>query len=197
MSVFRLTKFLFSNTNIAQNAAILNHNRYLSVSVTRFCAKTPSAEDIPEVDRSDKDRTRIIPVETSIKYLNSEAYKTTYGDQLVWQPYRRNHKCQFAPRKTRQTCIRKGFISTGNPCPICRDEYLVVDYRNLGLLNQFISPQTGEILSYSKTGVCQKKHNQLVIAIEKAMDYGLISFKVPFKEYDYEKYYGKATDSQA
>lgn len=37
-------------------------------------------------------------------------------------------------------------ISTGNPCPICRDEYLVLDYRNVDLLKQFISPFNGAIL---------------------------------------------------
>ena len=36
-----------------------------------------------------------------------------------------------------------GFLRTGNPCPICRDEYLVVHYKNVELLKQFISPQHG------------------------------------------------------
>lgn len=92
-----------------------------------------------------KDRTKIIPVETSIKYLQSSAYATTYGDQPVWVPYRRNFKGAFGPRKTRRTCIRYGQISTGNPCPICRDEYLVLDHRNIELLKQFISEHTGDV----------------------------------------------------
>jgi small subunit ribosomal protein S18b len=44
---------------------------------------------------------------------------------------------------------RGGKISTGNPCPICRDEYLVLHHENVDLLKQFISPHTGEVLSYS------------------------------------------------
>lgn len=83
-------------------------------------------------------------------------------------------------------------MSTGNPCPICRDEYLVLDYRNLDLLKQFISPHTGEVLSYSKTGLCQKRHLQLIVAVEKAKDCGLIEYDVPFREYDYSEYYGEA-----
>lgn len=39
-------------------------------------------------------------------------------------------------------------IATGNPCPICRDEYLILDYRNVDLLKQFISPYSGKLLSY-------------------------------------------------
>lgn len=109
---------------------------------------------------------------------------------------RRNHKGMFAPRKTRKTCIRQGKISTGNPCPICRDEYLVLDHRNTELLQQFISPYSGEVLNYSKTGLCQKSHLLLTVAVEKARDRGLITFDVPFREYDYEEYYGKKEEQK-
>lgn len=117
MSAFRLAnKLLFSNINIAQNSAILNHNRFLSVSLKHFCEQP--TENKRAAINPDKDRTKIIPVDVSIKYLNSDAYKTTYGDKLVWELYRRNHKGVFAPRKTRQTCIRQGIITTGL-CSYC------------------------------------------------------------------------------
>ncbi|XP_064546910.1 small ribosomal subunit protein mS40 [Drosophila montana] len=144
-----------------------------------------------------KDRTNQIPVETSIRYLKSAAYKTTYGDEFVWTQYRRNHKGMYAPRKTRKTCIRQGKISTGNPCPICRDEYLVLDYRNTELLQQFISPFSGQVLSYSKTGLCQKSHLRLTVAVEQARDCGLITYDVPFREYDYSEYYGKQEEQKS
>lgn len=136
-----------------------------------------------------KDRSRVIPVEMSVRYLQSSAYKTTYGDDPVWKKYRRNFKGQFPPKKTRKTCIRNNQISTGSPCPICRDEYLVVDYQNVELLKQFISPYTGAILPDSKTNICQKRLRELRIAVEKARDYGLLTFDVPFREYDYSEYY--------
>lgn len=154
-------------------------------------------EDDPQVGEASKaidpskDRRKAIPVETSIRYLQSPAYKQTYGDQFVWEQYRRNHKGLFPPRKTRKTCIRAGVIATGNPCPICRDEYLVLDHRNIDLLRQFISPHTGQVLSYSKTGLCQKSHLNLLVAVERAYDYGLLTFNVPFREYDYSEYYSK------
>ncbi|XP_070156089.1 small ribosomal subunit protein mS40 [Polyergus mexicanus] len=127
----------------------------------------------------------IVSVETSIKYMDSDAYKQTYGDNLVWKLYRRNYKGQRAPRKTRKTCVRGGIISTGNPCPICRDEYLVFDHRNVKLLEQFISKYNGEILSYSQTSICQKRHKELVIALTRAKDYGIITFDVPIRQYNY------------
>lgn len=111
------------------------------LDTTAAAAAAPAATDAP----NPLDRTRIVTLEQSLRYLASDAYRQTYGDQAVWEQYRRNHKGPFAPRRTRKTCVRKGAISTGNPCPICRDEYLLLDHRNLELLQQFISPHTGEV----------------------------------------------------
>ncbi|KFB39484.1 AGAP008043-PA-like protein [Anopheles sinensis] len=187
--------------------------RYLYVSTPHRRAAVPEGEQAEETAAGDeaaeedtatpkppvddpKDRTRVVPVETSIRYLASEAYRQTYQDDPVWKQYRRNHKGLYPPKLTRKTCIRKGRISTGNPCPICRDEYLVLDHNNIDLLKQFISPQTGEVLSYRVTGLCQKKHTQLLVAVERAMDRGLLTFDVPFREYDYSEYYpAKGTNS--
>ncbi|XP_016961727.1 28S ribosomal protein S18b, mitochondrial [Drosophila biarmipes] len=144
-----------------------------------------------------KDRSKVIPVETSIRYLKSAAYKATYGEDFVWTQYRRNHKGMYAPRKTRKQCIRQNRISTGNPCPICRDEYLVLDYRNTELLEQFISPHSGDVLSYSKTGLCQKSHLRLQVAVQQARDSGYITYDVPFREYDYSEYYGQEQKQKA
>lgn len=50
---------------------------------------------------------------------------------------------------------------------------------------------TLQVLSYQKTGLCQKKHRQLMIAIERAKDKGYITYDVPFREYDYSQYLPK------
>ncbi|XP_039288392.1 28S ribosomal protein S18b, mitochondrial isoform X2 [Nilaparvata lugens] len=165
-------------------------NRALSLSLTDFCEKIEheSKNGDDEIRDPSKDRTKVIPVETSVRYMNSKAYQMTYGDEPVWVKYRRNFKGQFAPKETRKTCIRKGQIATGNPCPICRDEYLVPHETNVKLLQQFISPYNGNILKTSKTGVCRKQHIKLEIAIERAKDQGLITFDVPFRTYNYSDY---------
>jgi len=146
------------------------------------------SDEHEEKCNSIKDRSTVIPVETSIEYLKSDAYKSTYGNNEVWKEYRRNHKGSIPPKKTRKMCIRADMISTGNPCPICRDEYLVLDYRNVDLLKQFISPYSGKLLSYSLTGICQKQHQNLIVAVMKAKDWGLIKFDLPFKHYNYDEY---------
>ncbi|KAF6213835.1 hypothetical protein GE061_011557 [Apolygus lucorum] len=129
-----------------------------------------------------------IPVETSIRYLQSKAYSITYGEDPVWKNYRRNFKGQIPPRKTRKKCIRTGKVATGNPCPLCRDDYLVVSPENVELLKQFISPHTGETISFKITGVCQKKQKELLSAIDIAKDSGALTFDVPFRLYDYSDY---------
>lgn len=122
-----------------------------------------------------KDRTRKISPDLSIKYMESAAYRATYGDDPVWKHHRRNMKggSQWIP-KTRERCIRGGRINISSPCPICRDMYLVVDYRNTKLLDQFIDKYSGEVYDTSKTGVCQDQMERLLIQIEKAKDFGLL-----------------------
>lgn len=204
--LFRLTSYTLSNipkfavrefhsrtdftarTIICCNS-VLNPTRSLHVTPLRL-------EDEPKKSRYDgllerdpsRDRSRKISVETSIRYVNSQAFKDGYGNDPVWFLYRRNHKYQFAPPKTRKMCIRNDVIMTGNPCPICRDEFLVVSYKNVELLKQFISPITGELLSYKTTGVCQQQHQNLLVAYLQARDLGLITFDLPFREYDYSEY---------
>jgi len=76
-------------------------------------------------DKKTKERDRRVPVDWKLsqKYLESQAYKDTYGDYKVWEMYRRNFRGQFfaVPNHTRISCIGDdGFISSSNPCPICR-----------------------------------------------------------------------------
>ncbi|VVD05836.1 unnamed protein product [Leptidea sinapis] len=141
----------------------------------RFYSDEANDENKKEVDPT-KDRTKVIPIETSMKYLQSKAYNETYSDKPVWILYRRNHKGGFAPRKTRKSCVRNGMISTGNPCPICRDEYLVLDA--------------------FKTGLCRKKQKELLVAIEQAWDQGYLTYDVPFREYDYSLYTNTTVNKQ-
>lgn len=166
--------------------------RHLSSSVCRFSEadnQEEGSEDAEGEAKLNVKKVTLHPPELSIQYLESKAYKDTYGEDPVWTKYRRNFKGQFPPSRTRKSCIKNGIISTGSPCPLCRDEYLVVHHTNTKLLTQFISPYTGEVLRGNKTGVCQSKQFQLDLAILKAKDLGLITYHVPFRHYNYEEYY--------
>ncbi|NXV53602.1 RT18B protein, partial [Uria aalge] len=106
-------------------------------------------------------------------------YRITYGDRPVWHGYRRNHKGAVPPQRTRKACVRKG-KRVGNPCPICRDRNLHVDFRNVKLLDQFICPHSGVVFHPTHTGVCMKQHKLLTKAITQAQDHGLLWLHVPY-----------------
>lgn len=140
------------SASLAQTSNVNNY-RLLSLSAIREANKeTPEEEDDKKVHilykryaGTARDRTKVIPVDTSIAYIKSTSFQTTYSGKRVWELYRRVHKGQLPPIRTRLDCVRHNVIATGSPCPICRDEYLVLDYRNLELLKMFISPHTGEV----------------------------------------------------
>ncbi|XP_012377436.2 small ribosomal subunit protein mS40 [Dasypus novemcinctus] len=112
------------------------------------------------------------------KYLESEEYQNRYGSRPVWADYRRNHKGGVPPQRTRKMCIRKNKVA-GNPCPICRDHKLHVDFRNVKLLEQFVCAHTGIIFHAPYTGVCMKQHRNLTRAIQKARDHGFLRYHIP------------------
>lgn len=159
---------------------------------TRQISTTISMNRSCKVNLFDLNFDRRVKVDyaTSIKYMDSEAYKKTYHGHIVWKLYRRNHKAQFPSDKTRPTCINKdGFVDTSYPCPICRDEYLVLHPENTKLLAQFINPYTGKIYTPRHHGLCNRQYRNLIISVTKARDIGLLTFEVPDRLYNYNEYY--------
>ncbi|CAG2100629.1 unnamed protein product, partial [Medioppia subpectinata] len=59
---------------------------------------------------------------------------------------------------------------------VCRDEYLVLHYTNMDLLNQFINPHSGYVYENTILCLCSKQYEQLLVAITLAKDYGLLTF---------------------
>lgn len=72
------------------NLSVIRHlirNPNISRTVASSSAKLPNIQTEEVVVESrdiTKDRTEEIPLETSIRYLASAAYKQTYGEQPVW-----------------------------------------------------------------------------------------------------------------
>ncbi|KAL3316482.1 mitochondrial ribosomal protein, L14 [Cichlidogyrus casuarinus] len=130
-----------------------------------------------------------VDLETSLQYMTSDAFEQVYGNLPVWYHFRRNFKGHYQPNKTRKSCVVMGKIQTANPCPICRDDHLVLDYRNRDLLMHFINSVTLEVHPTSKTGLCIRQHKKLLLEYIKAVDLGTIPTRLPFVLYDYEDYY--------
>ncbi|KAL7053470.1 hypothetical protein AAHC03_027095 [Spirometra sp. Aus1] len=123
-------------------------------------------------------------------FLHTVEFTKLYRGKPVWFYHRRNFKGHFPPKQPRKSCTRGGLLITSNPCPICRDEYLVLDCQNVDLLKHFLHPQSAEILEPKITGLCEKRHKELLLEIEKARDLGTIEMRLPFRLFDYADYYG-------
>ncbi|OAF68997.1 hypothetical protein A3Q56_03254 [Intoshia linei] len=129
-----------------------------------------------------------IDYKESIEYMNSEAYKITYRDLYVWQAYKRNFRGHIVPKTTRKMCIRKGILQTTNPCPLCRDDHLVLHPKNILLLKQFLNEYTGQILPVHILSICRKQYENLKIVMLKAWDMGTLKIKVSYPYFDYSLY---------
>ncbi|VUZ52050.1 unnamed protein product [Hymenolepis diminuta] len=130
-----------------------------------------------------------VSLEESLQYLSSPEYQELYRGKPVWFYHRRNYKGHFPPKYPRKSCTRGHKLITSNPCPICRDEYLVIDHKNVELLKQFLHPLSADILEPKVTGLCEAQHKALLLAIEMARDMGTIQMRLPFRLFDYTEYY--------
>ena len=64
-----------------------------------------------------KDRSRVIPPEISIKYMESVAFSTAYGNDPVWKKYRRNYPVNFIPSSLTLTLTSVAGIPTSSKDP--------------------------------------------------------------------------------
>lgn len=150
--------------------------------------KKPRTTTNPEFEGCNRYIPRQVDAEESIRYMESQAYSDVYKDEPVWKPYRRNAKRSFYP-PIRRTCIRNGVVTTASPCPVCRDDYLVLDYRNVKLLKQFVSVITGKPIRIRQVGLCRKQYRKLQLELAKAQDHGYMHKYFPLRKYDYNYYY--------
>ncbi|KAM3874208.1 small ribosomal subunit protein bS18m [Diretmus argenteus] len=68
--------------------------------------------------------------------------------------------------------IENPFKKPQKGCILCN---ITVDYKNIQLLSQFISPHTGRIYGRHITGLCGRKQRAVTKAIKKAQSMGFMS----------------------
>jgi len=68
-------------------------------------------------------------------------------------------------------------------CPMRGD--VEIDYKNVRLLSQFVSPQTGRIYGRTLTGLCDKKQKEIARAIRRARAMGFMP--VSMKYFDFHE----------
>ncbi len=70
---------------------------------------------------------------------------------------------------------RRYAASRRKRCQFCVDKVDTIDYKDVGLLRQFITEQ-GKIMARRKTGTCAKHQRRLAVAIKRARHLALLPF---------------------
>ncbi|MES1903679.1 MAG: ribosomal protein S18B [Paramarteilia canceri] len=73
-----------------------------------------------------------------------------------------------------------------NPCPICRDQNLLLHEENTDLLAHFYDDYTGRIFPIDRTQLCRKMQTLLHICINRSRHLGLMKNMLPCVEFNYE-----------
>uniref|UniRef100_A0A8C5UEV6 Small ribosomal subunit protein bS18m n=1 Tax=Malurus cyaneus samueli TaxID=2593467 RepID=A0A8C5UEV6_9PASS len=95
----------------------------------------------------------------------------------LWaRPRRLQHEAQ--PERSDQPIqMENPYKDPPKRCVLCG---INVDYKNVQLLSQFISPYTGSIYGRHITGLCNKKQKEITKAIKRAHVFGKYYFAFEF-----------------
>ncbi|KAH9407231.1 28S ribosomal protein S18c, mitochondrial [Tyrophagus putrescentiae] len=66
------------------------------------------------------------------------------------------------------------FLKEKRCCILCRHD-IQVDYKNVRLLTQFVSPYTGRMYDKHITGLCEAQHRAVRSEIQRSQRFGLMS----------------------
>ncbi|XP_072190825.1 small ribosomal subunit protein bS18m isoform X1 [Excalfactoria chinensis] len=97
---------------------------------------------------------------------------------LMWaRPCRLQHQ-QAAAQSDLPIEMENPYKEPPKKCILCG---INVDYKNVQLLSQFVSPYTGRIYGRHITGLCDKKQKEISKAIKRAHIFGFmpVMFKNP------------------
>ncbi|XP_029282732.1 small ribosomal subunit protein bS18m [Cottoperca gobio] len=68
--------------------------------------------------------------------------------------------------------MKNPFLETPTGCPLCN---VTVDFKNIQLLSQFVSPYTGRVYGRHITKLCSRKQKEISKEIKKAQSMGFMS----------------------
>ncbi|XP_057307321.1 30S ribosomal protein S18-like [Hydractinia symbiolongicarpus] len=134
-----------------------------------------------------KNYNTLLPLSWNALILQSSFFHLTTSDQ--YPKYRnmrkkaRLHREKHALMKSKYERLDVEDRATG--CLLCphRNPDIDVDFKNVRLLSQFISPHTGRMYGRRITGLCGRKQIEITDAIKRARKIGLMP--VTMKYFDY------------
>ena len=94
-----------------------------------------------------------------------------------------DHSSKYADREHLPVKLEKDpFKKEMHKCVFCKYK-IPIDYKNVQLLSQFVSPHTGIVYRQEVTGLCHFKQSELERTVNKAKKIGLMPFF--YKETDF------------
>ncbi|XP_044284860.1 28S ribosomal protein S18c, mitochondrial isoform X2 [Varanus komodoensis] len=96
----------------------------------------------------------------------------TSGTATSWTRECSSHTDQVSSKTDMPVPMENPYKEPPKRCILCG---ITVDYKNIQLLSQFISPYTGRIFGMHITGLCEKKQKEIGKAIKRARFAGFMS----------------------
>ncbi|XP_062458788.1 small ribosomal subunit protein bS18m [Pezoporus occidentalis] len=109
--------------------------------------------------------------------LGARPWRTLRPAALWVRPHRLQHE-QLPKQSDQPIQMENPYKEPPKRCVLCG---INVDYKNVQLLSQFVSPHTGRIYGRHITGLCNKKQKEITKAIKRAQVIGFmpVMFKNP------------------
>ncbi|XP_008109215.1 small ribosomal subunit protein bS18m [Anolis carolinensis] len=94
------------------------------------------------------------------------------GAVISWRRECSSQSPQVSSQEDMPVAMENPYKEPPKKCILCG---MTLDYKNIQLLSQFVSPYTGRIFGRHITGLCEKKQSELSKAIRRARKTGFMS----------------------
>ncbi|XP_060103098.1 small ribosomal subunit protein bS18m [Heteronotia binoei] len=103
---------------------------------------------------------------------------SAFGAVASWRRQCSSHSEQVSSKPNMPETMDNPYKEPPKKCTLCG---IHVNYKNIQLLSQFVSPYTGHILGMHITGLCPKKQKEISKAIKRAHCIGFmpVTYKDP------------------
>jgi len=130
-------------------------------------------EDIEEASAVEAPAEEVKTEEAAAAETPAEEVRTEEASQTA--PYQRRPQSSGEPSGQDRSQFQRNVRFKRKVCKFCYDKNLDIDYKNVKLLEQFITDR-GKILPRRVTGTCAKHQRGVAIAIKRARIIALIPF---------------------
>ncbi|KAK7081034.1 28S ribosomal protein S18c, mitochondrial [Halocaridina rubra] len=149
--------------------------------MARLFARAAYRHIFPRVNNVPLWRVSTVPCTTSTSVPNSST-KDSIPKQTSWDPLKVEEIIREQSAKDMPVEILNPYEEERIQCILCRHN-IHVDYKNVRLLSQFISPYTGRIYGRHITRLCRRQQELVEFQITKSRKAGYMAVMLKSVEY--------------